>query len=92
MAQPAAEKTILNMIRKLRAKVDPKVLERAQKIAEMQMAAMTGAELGPNGPPTDNTASMLFKRAKANGGKQRKEILDLLERWHEKRDDSKSRH
>ena len=64
---------ILLMIRKMRSRISPEVLNRAEQLAFSQM--------GVNPPtPPENEASRLFKLAIANNGARRAEILALVER------------
>lgn len=64
---------ILLMIRKIRKRISPEVLNRAEQLAFSQM--------GMESPtPPENEASRLFKLALANNGARRVEILALVER------------
>ena len=64
---------ILLMIRKMRSRISPEVLNRAEQLAFNQM--------GIEAPtPPENEASRLFKLAIANNGARRAEILALVER------------
>ena len=69
---------ILLMIRKMRKRISPDVLNRAEQLAFSQI----GVE--PPVPP-ENEASRLFKIAMANNGERRAEILALVERRVNKR-------
>ena len=69
---------ILLMIRKMRKRISPDVLSKAEQLAFSQI----GVE--PPIPP-ENEASRLFKIAMANNGERRAEILALVERRVNKR-------
>ena len=64
---------ILLMIRKIRLRIDPDVLRKAEQIALSQIGE------GYSIPP-ENDASRLFKLATENNGARRIEILTLVER------------
>ena len=66
-------KKLLLMMREIRKKIDPEVLERAHRAALIQM----GDKLPP---PEDNEASRLFKLARADGGARKSEVLAYLEK------------
>ena len=69
---------ILLMIRKMRKRISPDVLNRAEQLAFSQ--------IGVEAPiPPENEASRLFKLAMANDGERRAEILALVERRVNKR-------
>ena len=69
---------ILLMIRKMRKRISPDVLNRAEQLAVSQ--------IGVEAPiPAENEASRLFKLAMANDGERRAEILALVERRVNKR-------
>lgn len=63
----------LQLLRALRKRVSPEVLERAQKAALLQIGQGAPAE-------PENEASRLFKLALADGGARRVEVLRQLER------------
>ncbi len=69
---------ILLMIRKIRKRISPEVLNRAEQLAFSQMG------MEPPVPP-ENEASRLFKLAMENNGARRSEILALVERRVNKR-------
>ena len=72
------KKKILLMIRKMRKRISPDVLNRAEQLAFSQ--------IGVEAPiPAENEASRLFKLAMANDGERRAEILALVERRVNKR-------
>ncbi|MBT4354823.1 MAG: hypothetical protein HOD13_09700 [Rhodospirillaceae bacterium] len=64
---------ILLMIRKIRRRINPDVLLKAEQIALSQIGE------GPS-IPQENDASRLFKLATQNNGARRAEILTLVER------------
>jgi hypothetical protein len=65
----------LKIMREVRRKIRPDILERAHKAA----LAQTGqAPMDPQEP--ENEASRLFKLAMRNGGQRRLEVLGQLER------------
>ena len=64
---------ILLMIRKIRRRIDPDVLLKAEQIALSQIGE--GSSI-----PQENDASRLFKLATENKGVRRTEILTLVER------------
>ena len=69
---------ILLMIRKMRRRINPDVLNKAEQIAFSQ--------LGKSSPSNNETeASRLFKLAMNNDGARRSEILALVERRVNKR-------
>jgi hypothetical protein len=69
---------ILLMIRKMRRRINPDVLNKAEQIAFSQ--------LGKTSPSNnENEASRLFKLAMNNDGARRSEILALVERRVNKR-------
>ena len=69
---------ILLMIRKMRRRINPDVLNKAEQIAFSQ--------LGKSSPSNnENEASRLFKLAMNNDGARRSEILALVERRVNKR-------
>ena len=69
---------ILLMIRKMRRRINPDVLNKAEQIAFSQ--------LGKTSPSNnENEASRLFKLAMNNDGARRSEILALVERKVNKR-------
>ena len=65
----------LKILREVRRKIRPEVLERAHRAAliETGQVAMTPQE-------PENEASRLFKMAMKNGGQRRLEVLSQLER------------
>ena len=69
---------ILLMIRKMRKRISPDVLSKAEQLAFSQIG------VDPPIPP-ENEASRLFKIAMANNGERRAEILALVERRVNKR-------
>ena len=69
---------ILLMIRKMRKRISPEVLSKAEQLAFSQIG------VDPPIPP-ENEASRLFKIAMANNGERRAEILALVERRVNKR-------
>ena len=64
---------ILLMIRKIRSRINPEVLSKAENVALSQMGDVVSA-------PEENEASRLFKLAMQNNGARRAEILTLVER------------
>ena len=60
------------MIRQLRKRISPDVLERARHAANQ--------EIGYKPPEPENEASRLFKMALENRGARRTEVLRFLER------------
>ena len=69
---------ILLMIRKIRKRISPEVLNRAEQLACGQMGIEPPV-------PLENEASRLFKLAMENNGARRAEILALVERRVNKR-------
>jgi hypothetical protein len=67
------KQNILLMIRKIRRRIDPDVLLKAEQIALSQIGE--GSSI-----PQENDASRLFKLATENNGVRRTEILTLVER------------
>jgi hypothetical protein len=65
----------LKILREVRRKIRPDVLERAHKAALVQTGQ---AQMPPQEP--ENEASRLFKMAMKNGGQRRLEVLSQLER------------
>lgn len=65
----------LKLLRQVRQRIRPEVLERARQAALVQTGQ---ASFEPEEP--ENEASRLFKAAMSNGGKRRLEILQQLER------------
>ncbi|UUX50127.1 hypothetical protein NUH88_00185 [Nisaea acidiphila] len=66
-------KKLLLMMREIRKKIDPKVLERAHQAALIQMGEKPA-------PLRDNEASRLFKLARADNGARKSEVLAFLEK------------
>jgi hypothetical protein len=66
-------KKLLLMMREIRKKIDPKVLERANQAALIQMGEKPA-------PMQENEASRLFKLARANNGARKSEVLAFLEK------------
>ncbi|WP_193180709.1 hypothetical protein [Nisaea sediminum] len=66
-------KKLLLMMREIRKKIDPKVLERAHQAALIQMGEKPA-------PMQENEASRLFKLARANDGARKSEVLAFLEK------------
>ena len=64
---------ILLMIRKMRSRINPEVLSKAENVALGQIADSVSV-------PEENEASRLFKLAMQNNGARRAEILTLVER------------
>ena len=64
---------ILLMIRKMRSRINPEVLSKAENVALSQIADSVSV-------PEENEASRLFKLAMQNNGARRAEILTLVER------------
>ena len=64
---------ILLMIRKMRRRINPDVLNKAEQIAFSQLGKTSS-------PKNENEASRLFKLAMNNDGARRSEILALVER------------
>ena len=64
---------ILLMIRKMRSRINPEVLSKAENVALSQMGDVVSV-------PQENEASRLFKLAMQNNGARRAEILTLVER------------
>ena len=69
---------ILLMIRKMRRRINPDVLNKAEQIAFSQLSKSSP-------PNNENEASRLFKLAMNNDGARRSEILALVERRVNKR-------
>ena len=65
-------KKLLLMMREIRKKIDPRVLEQARQAALLQMGQQQQPE-----PPRDNEASRLFKLAREDNGVLRNIIVDL---------------
>lgn len=68
-------KKLLLMMREIRKKIDPRVLEQARQAALSQMGQQQQPE-----PPQDNEASRLFKLAREDNGARKSEILAYLEK------------
>ncbi|WP_193170804.1 hypothetical protein [Nisaea nitritireducens] len=68
-------KKLLLMMREIRKKIDPRVLEQARQAALAQMGQQPEPE-----PPRDNEASRLFKLAREDNGARKSEILAYLEK------------
>ena len=68
-------KKLLLMMREIRKKIDPRVLEQARQAAPLQMGQQQQPE-----PPRDNEASRLFKLAREDNGARKSEILAYLEK------------
>jgi len=66
-------KKLLLLMREIRKKIDPQILERARQ------AALTQVGEKPS-PPQDNEASRLFKLARADNGARKSEVLSYLEK------------
>jgi hypothetical protein len=66
-------KKLLLMMREIRKKIDPKVLERAHQAALIQMGEKPA-------PMQENEASRLDKLARANNGARQSEVLAFLEK------------
>lgn len=66
-------KKLMLMMREIRKKIDPEILERAQQAALIQMGEKPA-------PARDNEASRLFKLARANNGERKSEVLAFLEK------------
>ena len=66
-------KKLLMMMREIRKKIDPRVLEQARQAALSQMGKQPE-------PPQDNEASRLFKLAREDNGARKSEILAYLEK------------
>ena len=64
---------ILLMIRKMRSRINPDVLSKAENVALSQIGDSVSV-------PEENEASRLFKLAMQNNGARRAEILTLVER------------
>ena len=64
---------ILLMIRKMRSRINPEVLSKAENVALSQIGDSVSV-------PEENEASRLFKLAMQNNGARRAEILTLVER------------
>ena len=64
---------ILLMIRKMRSRINPDILNKAERVALGQIGE-------GNFVPPENEASRLFKLAMQNNGARRSEILTLVER------------
>lgn len=64
---------LLRMMREIRKKISPEVLEMAHRAAMQQIGEKPPA-------PSENEAARLFKIANANNGARRSEILAYLER------------
>lgn len=79
----AEQQKILKMIRVMRARLDPRVLARAEAVALQQMEGQKAAP-GPAAPPEDNTASLLYRRAMQAAPDKRREILAILETWYKR--------
>lgn len=62
----------LRILRQVRKRIRPEVLQRAQMAAFQQ--------IGEEPPEPENEASKLFKLAHSEGGKHRRQILQHLER------------
>lgn len=75
------QQKILKMIRAMRARLDPRVLARAEAVALQQMEGQQKAS-APQAPPEDNTASLLYRRAMQAAPDKRREILAILETWY----------
>jgi hypothetical protein len=69
---------ILLMIRKMRRRINPDVLNKAEQIALSQLGKSSPSD-------NENEASRLFKLAMNNNGARRSEILALVERRVNKR-------
>jgi len=66
-------KKLLLMMREIRKKIDPRVLERAHQAALIQMGEKPAQ-------PEENEASRLFRLARADNGKRKNEVLAFLEK------------
>tara|TARA_E500000318_G_scaffold105214_1_gene111897 strand:+ start:1671 stop:1913 length:243 start_codon:yes stop_codon:yes gene_type:complete len=69
-------KKLLLMMREIRKKIDPRVLEQARQAALAQM----GQQQQQPELPRDNEASRLFKLAREDNGARKSEILAYLEK------------
>ena len=67
------KQNILLMIRKMRSRIDPDILNKAENVALSQIGEGSFV-------PQENEASRLFKLAMQNNGARRSEILTLVER------------
>lgn len=79
----AEQQKILKMIRAMRARLDPRVLARAESVARQKMEDQQAVS-GPGAAPEDNTASLLYRRAMQAAPDKRKEILAVLETWYKR--------
>ena len=66
-------KKLLMIMREIRKKIDPRVLEQARQAALSQMGKQPE-------PPQDNEASRLFKLAREDNGARKSEVLAYLEK------------
>ena len=77
-AKLSEKQKVLLMIRKMRQRISPDVLNKAEKIAFSQLGLSSPSK-------NENEASRLFKLAMNNDGARRSEILTLVERKVNKR-------